>query len=254
MSWTPPTPQDHLDRMRRDAPLVAGAELASFDATVPGCPDWTVRDLVAHVGMIHGWCAGNVRMLAPMREHVELDPPVDDGELARWAREQASELVAALEATDPDAPMWTHVGAGRAGYWFRRMAHETGVHLLDLADATQAPGPAADPRNAADGVDEFLDVYATRRDRHGHLRGSGERLVLQATDADASWLVRCEPSGGVVARLDGAHPDPEVPRIGLSAVGLLRLVWGRGTAVAATQEGPPAEAAIVLGRLRATAI
>lgn len=265
MPWSPPTPADHLDRLRRDAPRFAAADPARFDAAVPGCPGWAVRDLVAHVGMIHGWCAGNVRMLAPMREHVDVVPPATDDELGPWAGEQAAALLEVLAATDPDAPMWTHVGAGTAAYWFRRMAHETGVHALDLVDAEAAPADALDPADAADGVDEFLDVYATRRDRHGHLRGAGERLVLHATDAGVAWLVACEATGARVSRGDhgdgttaggsgGSAEGDGVPRLAMPAEGLLRLLWGRGTAATAHRSGPPAEAAIVLGRLLATAI
>ncbi len=255
MPWSPPTPAEHLARLRREAPAFGEVGPGDLDRAVPSCPGWTVRDLVRHVGMVHEWCAENVRLLAPMREATNPDVPDDDPGLLAWVGRQADDLVEVLGATDPDALMWTHVGGGAAAYWFRRMAHETGVHRLDLHDALGRGTDPVAPADAADGVDEFLHVYATRRDRHGHLRGAGERLVLAAQDADAAWLVACSPADGEVTRLASAGDGPaDAPRLTGDATTLLRVVWGRGDAREASLQGEQAEAAIVLGRLRATAI
>ncbi len=255
MAFTPPTAEHHLARLRADAPTFGAVPADAMDRPVEACPGWAVRDLVAHVAMIHGWCAGNVRQLAPIREHVELAQPREDIALIAWADEQARTLVDVLTATDPDALMWTHVGGGPASYWFRRMAHETGVHLLDLQDALGAPGEPMLPVDAADGVDEFLHVYATKRDRHGHLRGAGEQLVLHAQDADATWLITCAADDGEVVRLDGPSDAPAgAPVVRTDAATLLRTLWGRGDARTAEIDGDTAMVAVVLGRLRATAI
>ena len=40
------------------AAAVAGADP---DGTVPTCPEWTVRDLVRHMGGVHRWATGFVR-------------------------------------------------------------------------------------------------------------------------------------------------------------------------------------------------
>ena len=37
----------------RSAVLRVAAAEAGVDAPVPGCPDWTVADLVAHLGEVH---------------------------------------------------------------------------------------------------------------------------------------------------------------------------------------------------------
>ena len=52
----------HLEGLR--AALVAFTRYvdhAGLRAPVPTCPDWTVRNLVAHQGMVHRWAAAIVR-------------------------------------------------------------------------------------------------------------------------------------------------------------------------------------------------
>src|SRR4051794_12846217 len=49
---------ESLDREGRL--LAAAAEAAGTDAKVPTCPEWQVRDLVRHTGMVHRWAAAFV--------------------------------------------------------------------------------------------------------------------------------------------------------------------------------------------------
>ena len=52
----------HIARLRAEGELLAGtAERAGFDAPVPACPGWRVRDLLKHLGYVHRWAAGYVR-------------------------------------------------------------------------------------------------------------------------------------------------------------------------------------------------
>ena len=52
----------HLEGLRAAmVAFVRYADRAGLDAPVPTCPDWTVRDLVAHQGMVHRWAAALVR-------------------------------------------------------------------------------------------------------------------------------------------------------------------------------------------------
>ena len=53
---------EHLDGLRAAlASFASSAERAGLDADVPTCPDWTVRRLLAHQGMVHRWATGALR-------------------------------------------------------------------------------------------------------------------------------------------------------------------------------------------------
>ncbi len=52
----------HIAAVREEGALMAAAVAgADPDGTVPTCPDWTVRDLVRHMGGVHRWATGFVR-------------------------------------------------------------------------------------------------------------------------------------------------------------------------------------------------
>ena len=52
----------HLEGLRAAMiAFVRYADRAGLRAPVPTCPGWTVRDLVAHQGMVHRWAAALVR-------------------------------------------------------------------------------------------------------------------------------------------------------------------------------------------------
>ena len=49
---------EHIAIVQREGELLAlAAQRTSLDAPVPTCPDWTLRDLVRHVGGVHRWAA-----------------------------------------------------------------------------------------------------------------------------------------------------------------------------------------------------
>src|SRR5438270_1577407 len=60
------------------AAVIRGAELA---APVPTCPEWTLQDLVEHIGGVHRWAAGMVLAVAQQRHG---RPELDIGDHADW--------------------------------------------------------------------------------------------------------------------------------------------------------------------------
>jgi hypothetical protein len=77
------------------------------------------------------------------------------------------------------------------------MLHETTVHRAD-AELALGRDPFIDGDIAADGIDELLDnlpCAAYFAPNVAALRGDGESMQLEATDADVRWLVRLEPDG-----------------------------------------------------------
>ena len=60
---------DYLAHLRRDVDAIL-AVLAHADLAEPvsGCPGWTLRNLVEHLGSVHRWATEIVRTREPQRE------------------------------------------------------------------------------------------------------------------------------------------------------------------------------------------
>ncbi|MGW0733478.1 maleylpyruvate isomerase family mycothiol-dependent enzyme [Streptomyces sp. NPDC002851] len=178
---------------------LAGADLT---ATVPTCPDWTLRELAVHVGGAHRWADTIVRTKAT--EYVPADqvpgsggPDRDDpAALDTWLAEGAEQVAATLRETGPDLEIWTWGWDRSTGFWSRRMTHETLIHRADAALTTDGGDFTAEPHVAADSLDEWLQIVqhvqrmrATKGGEFGKgtdaLRADGKSLHLHATDTDA---------------------------------------------------------------------
>ena len=178
---------------------LAGIAASADQAThVPTCPEWTLRQLITHVGRAHRWAAEIVATRAaepiPFREVPDGRLPDDPAERPQWLRAGAAQLADAVHGAGT-ATMWTHPGTGQASYWARRMAHETAVHR---ADGQLALGvrPVIEPAIAADGIDEWLGFGAAPGQRNTAV-ADGKVLHLHATDEglDGEWLIRGGPDG-----------------------------------------------------------
>ena len=100
-------PQEHLDSIRAEsARLVAAAEAAGLDAPVPSCPDWTVADLLGHIGTVQRWSAGIVERRATEMDYpADVGRPDDPSALPEWVGVGAARLVEVCAATPRAAPM-----------------------------------------------------------------------------------------------------------------------------------------------------
>jgi uncharacterized protein (TIGR03083 family) len=232
---------EHVAALRLQGELLAEAAGAvDLDTRVPSCPEWRVRDLVRHIGGVHRWAATHVAeartgpLDAAEQERV-MAPPDADGALIGWFREGHADLVRTLEAAPPDLRCWSFLPApSPLAFWARRQAHETAIHRADAQgpSGTITPFPAA---LAADGVDELLWGFASRR--NGRLRADPPRsLHLHATDTGADWLVRIAPDRIDVSR-EPADADWSVRG---SASDLYLLLWNRRGTDGLQVEGDPA--------------
>ncbi|WP_328326042.1 MULTISPECIES: maleylpyruvate isomerase family mycothiol-dependent enzyme [unclassified Streptomyces] len=184
-----------------------GAALAGADltATVPTCPEWSLGELVRHVGRAHRWAETIVRTKAteavPPDQVPDSAGPADDAPeaLGDWLAEGAARLASTLRAAGPDAEVWTWAADQHAGFWARRMVHETVVHRAD-ADLTAGVPFEVEADIAADTIDEWLEILAFAL-AHGEkgvtdLRGAGRSIHLHATDAPgAEWLIEFGDDG-----------------------------------------------------------
>ncbi|MFF8912827.1 maleylpyruvate isomerase family mycothiol-dependent enzyme [Streptomyces sp. NPDC015032] len=188
---------------RTDA-LRAAINGADLGATVPTCPDWTLRDLAVHVGGAHRWVSEIVRTRAteavPFERAGESGPEGDDPAVfGAWLADGAAETAGLLRAAGPGQKVWTWGWEHSTGFWARRMAHETIVHQADAALTTGA-GYEVAPELAADTIDEWLEIVAFARssgfDEDAGLTGAGRSIHLHATDVpDAEWLIELGADG-----------------------------------------------------------
>lgn len=225
----------YLDELTRAGTELADAAAdAALDAAVPTCPEWDVRALLDHTGMIHRWAAANVRNGADRGAPYLENAPADG--VLEWFRDGHAALVQTLRDTDPDAPCWAFLAGApsTATFWARRQAHETSIHRAD-AESARGVVPSVDPAFALDGIAELLEGFYGRRG--GRLYSNPPfSLRVAPSDADASWLVTVAAEDRTVSRAGAGSADCTVSG---SSPDLYLQLWNRNPATAVTVAGDP---------------
>ena len=183
-----------LERIESEAELLAGSSAGvDPDYEVPGCPGLTLGDTVRHVGSVYrmalSWIRSGERPLAWQREPDE-GQPVEEYLLSGMRA-----MVDQLTAHDPKevCPTWWPAH-DRYGFWYRRLAHETTVHRVDVQGAAGMEVDAVPEDVAVDGVDEILSLW------FGHklteLGVSGTRYGrVRVRTGGREWIARSTPRG-----------------------------------------------------------
>jgi uncharacterized protein (TIGR03083 family) len=192
---------------RSDA-LRAAAAQAGLAARVPGCPDWTVTDLVSHLGEVQLFWAADVAA-GPASE-----PPGEDavgdrephGDLLTWSADATAKLVAALRDAGPDRICWTWweeagMAPNTSEAVARHQVQEAGVHAFDAQQAA-GHGLPLPPPVAADGVNEYITVELPT---NGPWPYEPAAVILE-TGPGGSWLLDLGPHGVHVLKGD-EHGD-----------------------------------------------
>lgn len=212
---------DYLRALRADGDALLAAAHRGPDADVPGCPGWSVADLLTHTGRVHRWAGGVVATRADRRpEGFPPRPPQD--ELFEWYAAGLDDLLDTLAATPAETPVWSWGHDQRAAFWHRRMALETVVHRWDGESARGRPAPIA-PDVAVDAIDEVLDVVLRRFVEDG-TRSPVGTLHVHTTDAPGEWLVSADGAGALVVERRHAKGDLAVRG---PAADLVLLLYGR---------------------------
>ena len=223
----------HRAAISAEGSALASVPAEALDRPVAACPGWTVARLIGHTGRVHRWAAG---FLAAGPDGGEVDaglrPPEGPAILA-WYRESLDELLAELDRQDPAAPVASFAGPATAAFWFRRQAHEVAVHRWDAEDAA-TPGAAAPiaPALAADGIDEWLELFVPRfldkREAPVPEGLVGATVHIHCTDeglpaGNGEWLLSLTAAGCEVER---AHAKGDAALRGPASDVLLAL-WHR---------------------------
>lgn len=213
-------------------------------ARVEPCPEWSLADLVWHMGEVH-WFWGSIaegRLTDPSQaEATTPERPADGDELVRWARASGDRTHRILAEADPTAPVWTWAPQKDVAFIRRRMAHETAVHRWDAQTTTPSGPRPIDATLAADGIDEFLSFFVPYALGEGPpFEGS---IHIHCTDIHGEWLLGRDGSYTVGhARGDAALRGP--------ASDLLLALWRRRPLDEVEVVGHRAVADELISRLR----
>lgn len=191
-----------IGALRTEGPAFAAAVAeAPAETPVLSCPGWTVSDLAHHLTRMYVWVRTVVTTGTTARPERQDPEPPAGLTAAQWYQREYDQLMAIFEGLDVEAPAWNFAPQPKkAGFWPRRVAHETAVHRWDAQLAIGA-GEPIEAKLAADGVSEVLDTWlpAGRRIESGQWHGV---VQLTATDAAQDWYLRLRGEG--VALLDTA--------------------------------------------------
>ena len=195
-----------------------------LDSAVPSCQGWDLSRLAEHNGQIHRWanfCAAHGRR--PSDDEAKALESYDAAIAGEWFRSGAATLAATLRGLEPDAPTWHPFPAEQvAGFWPRRMAHETAVHRWDAEMAAGVPAEI-DATLASDGIDEYFEIVAPRLIAGGRADLPSGSLHVHCTDVPGEWLLWNDDGSYQMIR---AHQKGDAALRGPAAAILLKL-WGR---------------------------
>lgn len=217
-----------LDVVGIEGELLLGTAEAALPAAarnpVPGCPGFTLGEVVRHVGSVHRVARGWMAAGRPP-EHWQRAPI--DGDLIGFVRTGLDELITELAAHHPTDPCDTWWPADRTcGFWRRRMTHETTVHRVDVQAAAGAAVDLVDDAVALDGIDEVLFLW------FGHRLGqlgmsSPQRGVVGLSAAGRHWLAAFEPGRSTAQRVEEADALAADTVVSADAMPLYLWMWGR---------------------------
>ncbi|MGX5654547.1 maleylpyruvate isomerase family mycothiol-dependent enzyme [Geodermatophilus nigrescens] len=230
-------PSAHLAALRRTdarfADAAAEAVLAAgWRAPVPGCPGWTLADLVWHLGEVQHFWSWVVRTRATSPEGYVEPARRPDDELLGWSAGQSAELETVLAAADPGEAVWTWAPQRDVAFVARRQCHEAVVHTVDveqvLGDVRPIPADVG-----LDGLDEWLEVMVPGALPSGP-PPDAHPVVLHAIDAGVERTLFAGSRPHPVATLRGTAGD------------LLLACWRRVPLEVLTVDGDGLQAAAML--------
>jgi uncharacterized protein (TIGR03083 family) len=239
---------DHVTALRREGGLIAAAvrgtgpqPAADLDAFVPTCPEWTLRELIHHVGRTHHWAAAHVEQAAvnPLSEEESeraWGAMPADADLTAWYLAANARLADALAAAPADLRCWSFLPApSPLAFWSRRQAHEAAIHRVDAQLAATGWYDTFAADFAADGIDELVCGFYNRGRR---LRSDPPR-TLAVRAGDGAWLVTIGPEGPRGQRIEATAGDVADCTVTGTASDVYVALWNRADVRGLVAEGDP---------------
>lgn len=205
----------------------AVASAPSLEVQVPTCPEWTLSDLVQHLGQgRRRWAAvvaaGPSTVDPATRatqgrpgasaETASLTADRDREGLDAWLAASTQELLDALRQAGPDRGCWTWWDTAQSpqtcGAVARHQLQEIAVHTYDAQLAVGAAQPLSD-EVALDGVEDFLSTCVATTTAWPH----DPAVVDYHATEGRSWRLWLSGDGARFARL------PEPTSAGSAAAG-----------------------------------
>jgi uncharacterized protein (TIGR03083 family) len=196
-----------------------------LELKVPTCPEWTLLDLVQHLGEVHRFWAAVVSAGPAAEPPAEAEAesasegagtaPREREPLLAWSAASTRLLMDALREAGPDRGCWTWWGPSESpqtsGAVARHQVQEATVHTYDAQITAGTPQSLPDAA-ALDGVEEFLSTCVAWRQPWPHgaavvdfraTEGRSWRLTVSADGARSTRL----PAPGTTPAAAGQGPD-----------------------------------------------
>jgi uncharacterized protein (TIGR03083 family) len=225
-----------LECLAADYERIRAVAPGSLDRQVPSCPDWTVADLVQHVGTVY------LHKVATMREGAAPAPwppaRLNDEEPVALLDRAYAELVDEFARRAPEDFSSTWYDPDQTvGFWIRRMAQETVIHRIDAELAAAEPVASVPDDLAIDGIDELLKIFIAfdakkYPEDYAEVLDKSPARTYTITTNDVEWLVGTAPGsftiGGGPAMTPATFTNTDTQIAGPPPA-LLRWAWNRTT-------------------------
>lgn len=188
----------YLESFGTDAATLLDLAGDAPDAAVAHCGEWLAADLVAHLAGVWGFFVSHVEARAAELSGSMTPPDLEGAPLFEHARDLATSLSELLAGLDPDEPVWSWTSDKTGGFYLRRAAQETSVHLWDMRTAVGLV-EALPADMARDGIDELADVTYQNLISRDFPEPTGS-LHLHCTDGDGEWTLSSIEGEVAVAR------------------------------------------------------
>lgn len=195
-----------MDSKLLDSTIAQTSELAAWvgDAEpgtpIPTCPEWTLTDLVDHVGATQRWVSRLVgEGISDAGTAFSIgweSAPANPSEWGSWLLDGAQGVKATFAGATDDRVVWDPSGGGDGvAFWSQRAFGEISVHRIDAAFALDRDYQIA-PTLAVAGIEDWLSTMASSgwaANVPGFadaMRGAGQTIAWVADDVDQAWLLQ----------------------------------------------------------------
>jgi uncharacterized protein (TIGR03083 family) len=217
---------DYVSIISDEAARMVEAYERDPSAAVPWSDRWTVGTVARHVAGTHHVVAEIIRGRpdADFGLFADLQTPTKGApEFVEWFGIGTAHLLEQLQSVPAEEHCWSWFSSGGCvGWWARRMAFEAVVHRWDM-DAALGQTFSLAPDTAADGVDEYLDVFVLAS-RSAVEAPAGPVIGIECSDRTDNWWLDLSAPGDRIVHRD---PRTHTLRIRGTAQDLLLFLWGR---------------------------